>query len=458
MTGRSGSLPPGYRFERTLGAGGFGEVVLATQVSIGRQVAIKQLHGVRGSSDDVSRFRREGRALAAVDHPAIVRVYDLIDHDGVVYLVMEHVPGDPLSRILDGGALPAAAAVTVLRDVADALDAAAAVGIVHRDVKPGNVFVLPSGRAKLGDFGLARITDDAAVFRTAAGPAMGTPAYFAPELSRDGAEPDARSDAYAFAVMAFEALVGSRPFDAEDLIALITAHWRLAAPDPRTLVPGFPPAAADALLEGLAKDPDRRLPASALVDRIARVPQESWPAPPRRVPAAAAAEGPAPETVRVLTPPEPPVGTASADSRRSRRRGAGVGRWLLAGAGLIALLVGAGFLAARVGSDPAPLHVDSVVVDADPAAVGLRCPRAEVVFVATVSTSGQRGEIRYQWTRPDGSASEPAAMEVDGAGEARVTAQLSIRGQRPIDGDMTFAVLAPNEASASTRVSYRCPR
>ena len=201
-------LPPEFEFVRALGAGAFGDVVLARQRSLDRPVAIKRIHRhVLTDADALVRFRREGQVLAGLHDSAIVRVYDFVTNGPDALLVMEFVAGAPFDDVLERRKLSTTDLLTVLDDVARALTVAAAAGVVHRDVKPGNVFVLDSGHAKLGDFGLARVLTDPAVFRTASEAASGTPAYFPPEVSQ-GAEPDSRSDAYSFAVMAYEALVG----------------------------------------------------------------------------------------------------------------------------------------------------------------------------------------------------------------------------------------------------------
>ncbi|MBA3523581.1 MAG: protein kinase, partial [Geodermatophilaceae bacterium] len=162
----------------------------------------------------------------------------------------------------------------MLADVAVALDAAAHHGIVHRDVKPANVFLAPDGSAKLGDFGIARAANPA-LFRTAAGMLIGTPAYMSPESIQGEREPDRHGDDYSFAVMAYEMLVGVLPFRGEGL-SLLGQHGFATPRSPLEIHPTFPAAAADALLAGLVKDPDRRLPAIALAGALRAMPAEAW--------------------------------------------------------------------------------------------------------------------------------------------------------------------------------------
>ena len=314
------TLPQGYDLVRVLGAGGYGEVLLARQVSLDRLVAVKRIHAyLLTGPDDQARFRREARVLAALDAPTVVRVHDFVSQDSCAYLVMEHVPGRSLAELLDAGALPAPVALPVLRDVAEALRAANARGIVHRDIKPDNVFVLPDGRAKLGDFGLARVTADPAVFRTADGTMSGTPAYFAPESGLD--DPDVRSDAYSFAAMAFEVLTGRLPFDLADPAQMLAAHLSTPAPAADQLVAGFPPAAARALEAALSKDPQTRPLPWQLVEQLEAVPASHWPADGGAAPLR---PGRAPQTVRTDSPPVPrlpPAGGSGLDTGAGRATG-----------------------------------------------------------------------------------------------------------------------------------------
>ncbi len=454
MTGSEGLLPPGYEFERILGAGGFGEVVLARQISLGRRVAVKRIHSFHLSDESLARFRREGRLLAATNHPAVVRAYDLVASADTLYLVMEYVPGQPLSDLVDAGALPVSRALVILRDVADALATAAAGGIVHRDVKPGNVLVLPSGRAKLGDFGLARIAADPSIFRTQAGPAMGTPAYFPPELSQGDSEPDVRSDAYSFAVLAYEVLVGQRPYDADDVIALISAHWRLDPPDPTTVVEGFPPRAAAALLQGLEKDPSRRLLPTELVDGLSAVPPDAWPDVPRARPGVRPRA--LPTVAAYGAPPRPATPPPAAKPRRPRRWPA------ISAAGLLIVALGAGAYRlvgpGEAGPSKAPLRVSGVDVTSNPPSGRLECPHGRITFTAEISTNGTGGLVRFQWTQPDG-IQRPVKQVSARMGQEAVRASLAVdvTGKLPLSGDAVIDVRRPDVLSARTPMHYACP-
>ncbi|WP_341925456.1 serine/threonine-protein kinase [Nocardioides psychrotolerans] len=450
-------LPPGYELVRRLGAGGFGEVFLARQPAIGRLVAIKRIlpHALT-DTDNLERFRREARILASTRCRSVVKVYDLMTGDGGALLVMEYVPGVNLLDLLDGERLPVDQAMVVLRDVAEALAAMAEQGVVHRDVKPGNVFVLPDGHARLGDFGLARAVADASGFRTGGGAPSGTPAYFPPEVSQGIAEPSPASDAYSFAVMAYETLLGRRPFDAGDAVALVIAHWEHPPVPPRDVLPGVPAAAADALLAGLDKDPGQRLLPLALVDRLAAVPAGAWPPAAWREPAADSARSD-PTVVAVAQPatragddPAPARRASSARSRSSKERLRAVGAAVAAAA--VAALVAVVVLVSPWDS---PLEVTSVEVEASTRQG--TCPRAAFVFTGLVRTNGEAGTLTLQWTRPDGVPNAKRTVRV-AAGQQRVSARLefTMRGSRPLEGAAVLTVLRPDSVHDSALVGYTC--
>lgn len=435
----SRSLPRGYELVRPLGAGGFGEVLLARQTALERLVAIKRLHGhLLSDEEDLERFHREAQVLARLHDPTIVRVIDFLRDGPDAVLVMEYVDGQAFSDLLEQGALPPTAVVSVLADAAQALHAAAANGVVHRDVKPDNVFVLRDGRAKLGDFGLARAVADPAVFRTSDGSLRCTPAYLAPELGQGLGEPDERSDAYAFAVMAYEALTGRLPYGGLDPLAMIVAHYQRTPPDPATLVPGFPPAAATALLAGMAKDPSTRLLPGELAARLASVDRAAWPQGVR-------SETRAPDTVVAAAPPRVP----DLPGRRRRWPRAGLLLGAVAAAAVAGLLVlgGGGTSPALTVSSP------SVTVTATGA-----CPAATYVFEGTLTSNGSAGVVRVRWTRPDGYLTAPVSITVP-EGRRRVSARLrvEVRGQQPLSAPAVLHVLSPQALSAtSAPVRYSC--
>ena len=258
-----GARVAGYVLERLVGVGGMAAVYQARDERLGRVVALKLLAGDEGVR---MRFVREARAVAAVDHPNIIPVYAAGEADGMQFIAMRFVAGDTLQGIIRAsGSLSPRRAAAFISPVASALDAAHAAGLVHRDVKPGNVLV-DSRRggpehAYLTDFGIARAMLSAGTL-TVAGQFLGTPDYAAPEQV-NGQPVDGRADQYALACVAFEVLSGSVPFKREMPIAVLYAH--LSTPPPRltSVRPDLPPAVDDVLVRAMAKDPGERYPTCA---------------------------------------------------------------------------------------------------------------------------------------------------------------------------------------------------
>lgn len=261
-----GSVGP-YHIVRQLGAGGMGVVWLAEDTRLNRKVALKT---VKSSAADTTegrqRLMREARAAAALNHPHIATVHDVLDIEGKVVVVFEYVEGESLAARLHRGPLPVNESVEIAWQLADALAAAHAQGVIHRDLKPGNVVIGPDGRAKVLDFGIARLVPagadiSASVPGTIGGGLVGTPGYAAPEqyLSRNV---DGRADLYALGVMIYEMIAGRRPFSGHDAVAIVTSVLRDAAPKLKgaTTVP-VPPRLEALVSRLLDRDPHRR-PAS----------------------------------------------------------------------------------------------------------------------------------------------------------------------------------------------------
>jgi serine/threonine protein kinase len=251
-----------YRLDRSLGNGGMGEVFEATDLTLHRSVAVKLMSPSLVQDEPArARFLREARALAQVNSPNVVAVYDAGEDAERPYLVMELVEGTTLERELVGsGRVEPARAVAIAIDIASGLAAAHERGIVHRDVKPSNVFLTPSDAAKIGDFGIARLERPDATL-TLTGQTFGSPPYMAPEQATAG-KVDARADLYSLGCVLFQMLVGRRPFSGDDAVSLVYQHVHSTPPRVDSLVPAVPPELG-ALVAGLMeKDPDDR-PASA---------------------------------------------------------------------------------------------------------------------------------------------------------------------------------------------------
>ncbi|MBM2616405.1 serine/threonine protein kinase [Actinoplanes sp. LDG1-06] len=260
MSHQAGELLDGrYRLGDRIASGGMGDVWQGTDVLLNRAVAVKTLRDDRATDPHFHRrFQNEARVMAALHHPGIADVYDFGRRPGDPYLVMAFVHGQPLDRRLAGhGRIPVGETMAIVAQVARALQAAHDVGIVHRDVKPGNIIVQPDGTAVLVDFGIAHSAGSADL--TATKEVLGTPHYLAPErLSKQGAGPAA--DLYALGAVAYHCLAGQPPFTAEDTLAIAMQHLR---EEPPRLPPDIPAAARDVVTTALAKDPADRFPSAA---------------------------------------------------------------------------------------------------------------------------------------------------------------------------------------------------
>lgn len=263
-----------YTLGERIAVGGMGEVWEATDQVLGRIVAIKLLSpALADQAGFAQRFREEARNTAALSHPNIAAVYDYGEDEGASWLVMELVRGEPLSAIIaEHGTLSAERTISITAQAAHALQAAHERGVIHRDVKPANIMVKPSGEVKLTDFGISRATDAVPITRT--GEVMGTAQYISPEQAT-GQPVSPASDIYALGCVAYEMLTGRRPFDEGSPVATAMAHVTTPAPP---LPDTVPPSLAAVIMSCLAKAPsDRPRSARALADNLRGAPTSGFP-------------------------------------------------------------------------------------------------------------------------------------------------------------------------------------
>jgi len=264
-----------YEVKEIVGAGGMGVVYRAFDRELQEPVAIKTLRpeAMAGGSAALERFKQEIRLARKIAHRNVVRTYDLGEQNGMYYLTMEYVEGTSLKQlIVSRGKLPVAVTLTVGKQLCRALEVAHAEGVIHRDIKPQNIVVEPSGFLKVMDFGIARLANPPqGKGLTEAGTSIGTPDYMSPE-QLSGAELDPRSDLYAAGVVLFECLTGRVPFEAETTWALVAKHLEEEPPDPRRFNSDVPPLLAAVVLKAMAKNAaDRYGTATEMHDALARV-------------------------------------------------------------------------------------------------------------------------------------------------------------------------------------------
>lgn len=359
MTQAPHDAAPRYRLDARIATGGMGEVWRATDTVLHREVALKILkHEYADDPTFRTRFQAEARHAASLHHPGVAAVFDfgelppeqMADGTGVPrpYLVMELVPGQPLSALLRKGTpMDPGTAADLVAQAADAVAAAHALGIVHRDMKPANLLVTPEGRVKITDFGIARAISGAAVTQT--GQVLGTPAYLSPEQA-EGKPATEASDIYSLGIVLYECLAGRRPFDSANPVGTAIAHLR---EEPPPLPDGVPDHLRQATAVALAKDPAQRFATmSAFAGALRGTETVAAPAP------AAAAVDADPTATRVMAVPPAAPATPTADTRR--RRAPAWLPWVLAAAAVLAVVLLVALLGQsaddpdRSGSDSGP--------------------------------------------------------------------------------------------------------
>jgi Protein kinase domain len=324
----------GHRILGVAGRGGMGVVYRALQLDLDRPVALKLI--APQLAEDTAfreRFGRESRAAASIDHPNVIPIYYTGEHDGTLYIAMRYVEGSDLRSLVRAeGRLDPGRAANIVSQVASALDAAHARGIVHRDVKPANVLLGAADHAYLTDFGLTKnLTSHTG--STRAGGWVGTLGYVAPEQIR-GERIDARADVYALGCVLYHALTGSPPYQRDSDEATLWAHLHDDPPSVAAQTPGVPQAFDEVLRRAMAKDPDDRYPSAGDLGRaaLAAAGRAAPPGPERRVAVGEAAPGDEQETV--VSPDQ--AATAVASERPAGRR---LWPWALAAVPIAALAV-----------------------------------------------------------------------------------------------------------------------
>jgi serine/threonine protein kinase len=264
-----GSTFAGYQVESVVGLGGIGILYRARQLRLDRPVALKVVEPDVAPDPVVrERLRREARAVASMDHPNIVPLYEAGEKDGTIYIVTRWIEGTELGTLIDNeGSLDAARAARIAAQMADALEMAHERGLVHRDVKPSNVILTAEGHVYLTDFGLAKRAETAPGL-TKADQVLGTIDYVAPEQI-EGSEPDPRSDVYSLGCVLFEMLTGEPPFaDQRGAMAKMWAQVNAEPPRVRDRRPDVPESLEEVVRRAMAKDPAARPAAAAFRESV----------------------------------------------------------------------------------------------------------------------------------------------------------------------------------------------
>lgn len=257
-----GTVIGDYKILKKIGAGGMGIVYQGIHVRLEQEVAVKDLSPELASNPEMrTRFIREAKIQARLNHPNVVNVHNLLEHEGRLLLVMELVKGRTLDQIIqERGALPSSEAIDIIRQVLDALSFMHSKGVIHRDLKPGNIIITPEGRVKVTDFGIAKATTEQG--HTRAGVRLGTLWYMSPEQIK-GKSVDARSDLYAAGITLFQMVTGKLPFFGNSDFEIMRAHTETPPPNPKQIKKDISKPLANVILKLLEKDPEKRFQSAA---------------------------------------------------------------------------------------------------------------------------------------------------------------------------------------------------
>ena len=431
------ALPSRYRVVRHIANGGMASVWLAEDELLGRLVAVKVLSpGLAQDERANRRFLREARAGARLSECRhVVTVYDIGEHDGRPFMVMEHFSGGTVAdRLRSGRDVPRALALRWLREAADALDCAHGHDVVHRDVKPANLLLDERGRLAVGDFGIATVAAEASLTQT--GQVLGTAAYISPEQARGQAATDA-SDRYALAVVAFELLTGRRPFTADHPAAQARAHVEESVPSASAAGTGLPPRVDRVLATGMAKDPAERPATAADFMDALEVALDGEPV---------AAGAPTAVTAPVAAAtPRPPTRSFHAAPTRTKRRWPG-----LAALGALAAVAGA-----------------AIAIAAGTGGKGNGATTAKHTTSAAQSTSKAKSQPKTETTQSQATTQAPAqttqpAQTTAPAQSTQTPPPAQAKADDPVGlNDQGFALIGqgkPNDAVAPLQRSVEAFR
>ncbi len=424
-----------YRVVRAIGRGGMGTVWLCEDQVLSRQVAVKQIRPPEGESRaDTARAMREARVAAALNHRNAVSIFDVVEQDDATWLVMEYVPSQTLAEIITAeGSLPPTRVAYIGAQVADALASAHALGIVHRDIKPGNVLVGENDLAKISDFGIARGHLDLSLTQT--GMMTGTPAYFSPELAR-GEEPDSASDVWALGVTLYSATEGGPPYPTlGNPLAMLSAIVREPTPPPTQAGP-----LTDTLAAMLDRDPETRATmeqARGWLHEVAERGSSVGPSQTQQFPVVAV---PPPQQTSPQETPSPEPGTAAASYGEAdpptpvsswshdgaawppdEEDHSSRGRWLAAAVALL-ILLGAGWLlysTLGVGDDPNAGNAPGAVGDTS------TTPSDSTTSQQTKPTKQQTTESSTEPTTPTETTESTTPTETTESTEQETTTTTS---------------------------------
>jgi len=427
-----------YELRNQIARGGTAQVYLARDLLLDRPVALKVLFPELSTDHSfVERFRREAQAAANLMHPNIVQVFDWGESDRTYFIVMEYIDGEPLSSIIRTQApLAGAQAATITSDIAKALSYAHRHGVVHRDVKPGNVLITADGQVKVTDFGIARaIGTDEQVTQT--GLVMGTATYFSPEQAQ-GLSVDARSDVYALGVVLYEMLTGRPPFTGETPVSIAYQHVREQPPAPRSMNADIPAALEAIVLQAMAKLPAERYASAdemkADLDRFVQG-QTVLATPPRAV-----TTGPVTTVMATAGTyaPDPDTAAVPAVKRAGPRRQRSTTPWWVASG--VVLLVAIGIVVYFGGRSlgyfggKVMVSVPSVTNTPEAAAENLLRSKGLVPVVAstvqpTASQLSKIGQVKSQSPQSNASVASGATVRLVVWGQAQSIPVPSVTGK-----------------------------